>query len=204
MLKLVNGFDRAGDADLGIRSSEVVLAMTDNPNFPTPSPTVAEGSTIMGNFFTALGECKDGDRQKIAVKNQARKVLIDMLHKWGLYVLLESGEDVAKAMTSGYQVAKAPSPAPPVTKPLAPVLESGINGGEIVSKGKRQAGALVYLHQYATEAEMLAGHWASQPCSKATCVLSNLTPGVLYYCRIAIVARKEQLVYSDVVSRIAA
>lgn len=107
-------------------------------------------------------------------------------------------------MTSGFQVAKTPSPAPPIPKPLAPVLEAGINPGDMIRKGKREAQALIYLHQYATEAELAQNHWQSQPCSKSTCVITNLVPGIRYFCRIVIVGRKEQIVYSDVVSRVAA
>ena len=204
MLKLVNGFAQMADPVLGTRASQIVIAMTGNLNFATPTPSVVEVTEVLANYMSALSNCTDGDRQKIAVKNQVREQLITMLHLWGLYVMLNCDNDVAVAMTSGFQVAKTPSPAPPIPKPLAPVLEPGINTGEMISKSKRVAQALVYLHQYATEAEMTADHWQSQPCSKSTCTLQNLTPGIRYYCRLVIVGRKDQLVYSDVVSRVAA
>ncbi len=203
-LKLTNGFNKLPDASLGVRGSQITAAMTDNENFTTPAPPVVDVTAMLATFFAALSASADGDRQKIAVKNQARQVLLNALHTWGLYVLLNSNNDIAIAMSSGFRVAKAPSPAPPVSKPLAPVLKAGNNSGSLISKGKREAQALVYLHQYATEAEMMQDHWQSRPCSKSTCILKNLTPGVKYYCRIVVVARKEQIVYSDVVSRIAA
>ncbi len=204
MLKLTNGFKQLSDPALGTRGSQIVTAMTDNPNFATPTPSVVDATAILAAYFSALDDCTDGDRQKVAVKNQAREVLIDTLHTWALFVLLNCKNDAAIAMTSGFKVAKVPSPAPPILKPLAPVLEPGINTGSIISKGKRDALALIYLHQYATEAEVTLGHWQSQPCSKSTCVLENLTPGVRYYCRLVIVGRKEQIVYSDIVIRVAA
>ncbi len=107
-------------------------------------------------------------------------------------------------MTSGFQVAKVPSPAPPLVKPAAPVLESGINAGELLSKNKAIAGAVSYMHQYATEAEMNQENWKSVPTSKSSCVITGLVPGTKYYCRLVVVGRKGQIVYSDVVSRVAA
>ena len=112
--------------------------------------------------------------------------------------------DIAVALSSGYSIGKTPSPAPPLVKPEAPVLESGLNPGELISKGKPVAEAITYLHQYGTEAMVANNNWQSMPCSRSTCVLTNLTSGTKYFCRIAVVGRKEQLVYSDIVYRIAA
>ncbi len=203
-LRLVNGFNQESDAGLSTRASQIVIAMTDNPNFTTPTPSVADVSEILGAYNTALGNCTEGDRQKIALKNQMRETLIEVLHVWGLYVVLNCGNDIAVALTSGFKVAKAPSPAPPLGKPSVPVIDFGINRGDMISKGKREAQALVYLHQYATEAEMQAGKWQTEHSSKSTAVISGLVPGTNYYYRIGIVGRKNQIVYSDVTSRIAA
>ena len=203
-LKLTNGFNRISDADLRNRATQIVTAMTDNPHFPTPTPSVDAVREILDAYDDALDHCSEADRVKIAIKNQRRKTLENVLHTWGLFVLLNCDNDIAIAMSSGFNIAKTPSPAPPITKPVAPVLESGINPGDLVSKGKPERGALVYLHQYATEAEMQLDQWKSQPSSKSTTVLKNLVPGTKYYCRIAVVGRKDQLVFSDVVSRIAA
>ncbi len=203
-LKLNNGFDRLADANLGARGGQIAIAMTDNPNFADPTPSVADFANILAAYGSALGLCTDGDRQKIALKNQKRQALIEALHTWGLFVLLNCKNDAAIAMTSGFQIAKIPSPAPLIPKPLAPVLEAGINTGTMLSKGKRDAQALTYLHQYATQAEMSLFHWQSQPCSKSTCLLENLIPGTLYYFRMVIIGRKDQIVYSDIVSRVAA
>ncbi|MEP7238869.1 MAG: fibronectin type III domain-containing protein [Ferruginibacter sp.] len=203
-LKLKNGFNEMADDTLLTRAYQIVTAMTGNDSFPTPTPSVADMETIVANFFEALSNCTEADRVKIAIKNQARKELIDALHKWALYVMLQSNDDVAVAMTSGFQIAKAPSPAPPLEKPVAPVLQSGINSGQLLSKNKRVLNAVSYVHQYATEAEMIQDNWKSVPYSKSSCVFTNLVPGTKYYCRLVVVGRKGQLVYSDVVSRIAA
>lgn len=203
MLKLKNGFNEMADDVLQTRAYQIVTAMTGNVNFPAPAPSVDDMNGIVAAFFEALSNCTEADRVKIAIKNQKRKAVIAALHTWSLYVLLVSGDDATIAMTSGFQVAKIPSPAPPLLKPAAPVLESGINTGELLSKNKAVAGAVSYLHQYGIESEMTQQLWKSVPSSKSNCLITDLVPGTKYYCRLAVVGRKDQLVYSDIVSRIA-
>jgi hypothetical protein len=178
--------------------------MTDNQKFPTPVPPVPAVQQMAKDFSDALNLSADGSRLNIALKNQKRAILVDALHQWSRYVLFTANGDVATAVTSGFQIAKTPSPAPPISKPETPTIEAGVNPGELMSSVKAVLGAVTYLHQYATEEEMAQGNWQSVPCSKSLCLLTGLASGTKYYCRIAVVGRKGQLVYSDVVARIAA
>ncbi len=54
MLKLVNGFDRLSDPDIGVRATQIVEAITNNSNFPAPSPAVPEANVILAAYFNAL------------------------------------------------------------------------------------------------------------------------------------------------------
>ncbi|MGH2564476.1 MAG: hypothetical protein ACRDE5_08185, partial [Ginsengibacter sp.] len=160
-LRLKNGFNPMPDATLETKSYQILTGMTDNPNFPTPVPSLTVIGGAVEDFFTALSNCAEGDRLKIAIKNQKRAALIDVLHQLAFYVLLTANGDEAIAMSSGFSIAKNPSPAPPIEKPVAPILESGINPGEMVSRGTALAGAVTYLHQYATDAMMAQDNWQS-------------------------------------------
>jgi|SRR5690242_2394323 hypothetical protein len=136
-----------------------------------------------------------------------------------VFVTVKS-QTVISPLTSGFQIAKAPGPTPPLatdtsslevnktylllTKPATPSLQNGLNPGELISSVKAVAGAVSYLHQYATEAEMAQGKWNSVASSKSSCLLTALTSGTRYYCRIAAIGSKDQIVYSAVVDRIAA
>lgn len=192
------------DPDLERKAYLIVNAMNGNANFVTPIPAVNVIMQLADEFHDALNDSGEGDRVKIAIKNQKREALIDGLHQWAYYVLLTANGDDAVAQSSGFSLAKTYTPSPPLTKPEAPVLVSGINPGELVCKGKSIPGAVTYLHQYGTEAMVAADNWQSNPCSKAVCTLTNLQPGTKYFCRIVAVGRKEQLAYSDIVFRVAA
>jgi len=68
-LKLKNGFKQMADAELETRAYQIVTNMTGNPNFPAPVPTVVEMEQTVTAFFTALSNCSEADRLKIAIKN---------------------------------------------------------------------------------------------------------------------------------------
>lgn len=203
-LKLRNGFPRMSDARLLTRSMQIKTSMDGNANFPNAVPTIADMATCIENFSNAVTDCKSGDRVKIAAKNEIRQTLIRYLHQWSHYVLFESNGNQAKAATSGFDIAPARSPRPPLAKPKALVVSNGINTGELACKGKRVAGAVSYLFEYATLEEMTANSWNRLTSSKAQLVIPSLNRGTLYYLRIGAVGSRGQLVYSDVTSRTAA
>ena len=185
------------------RSGQIVAAMTGNTHFAAPNPTVAALKAALTAFSNALLACKSGDRVKIADKNEKRTKLISLLHQMAFYVLNVSNGNEAIAVTSGFEISPAPQQRV-VEKPDPLILENGSNPGEIVCKGKTVAGAKSYIFQYATLEEMTAGIWQSLPSTTVLAVLPPLTIGTRYYCRLAAVGSRKQLMYGDVTSRTAA
>jgi hypothetical protein len=202
-LKINKEFTRKSDPKLETFSNQVSTSMTGNPVFPDPVPTLPEIATLITDFTTALNESKDGDRLKIAIKNQKRKALIDGLILLANYVLFQSAGSKVDAISSGFKVSKSPSPLPPIVKPEDFRINYGSNPGELILRVKRQRGVVTYLFQYATDEEMALGMWKGIPCSKSTCTITGLTASVKYNLRVAAVGSKEQLMYSDIISRIA-
>lgn len=204
ILKLKNGFNRMSDPTLETRANQILGHMYGNPNFPAPVPTGEEMEAFIGAFSSVLTQCKNGDRVKIAEKNQNRKLLVQKLHLWSHYVLLKSEGDEVKALSSGFSIAAASSTRPPLQKPAALSITNGINNGEILCKGKRVAGAVSYVFEFATLEGMTSDQWNRIAATKTKQTISNLNRGTLYYCRIGAIGSNNQLVYSDVTSRTAA
>ena len=186
------------DPQLSIRGSQIQSALTNNVNFPDPKPTLVQLQAALDAFDDALQKCKTGDRVEIAIKKQKKQQLIDLLHLLGDYVLFQSNGDKAVAISSGYRVAKSPSPRPPLQKPNFYTVENWINPGELLSKGARVPNAVSYNHQYATDENMAINSWTSVPSSKSSCVLTGLQSGVFYNCRMEVLGVKGQVVYSDI------
>ncbi len=153
---------------------------------------------ITANFFQALNDCKDGDRYKIAVKNQKRQALVDALHLWAAYVLSQAAGDPVIAFASNFKLRKASSPLPPIKKPENFSMVAGLNPFELSGKLNRVLGANSYLFQYAKDEMMALDNWQGQPSTSTKCTIPNLESGVVYNCRVLAIGSKNQIMISDV------
>ena len=64
ILKMKNGFNRMSDADLNHKAGIILQAMTDNPNFPSPSPTLAQVTDTLNAYSAAVLKAMDKGLQK--------------------------------------------------------------------------------------------------------------------------------------------
>jgi hypothetical protein len=204
LLRLTNGFHRLTDAALGENASYIASCIKDNPNFPTPTPTPVKIQEMVTQFLAAVDKAKTGNRMDILLKNDMRETLIETLYLAGYYVLFTAQGDRAIAASSGFKLAKEPKPAPAITKPDNLKVVNGNQTGMLETSVDAVKGALAYVHQYTTDPALSEDNWLSIPCTSRRCKLESLTPGTLYYVRVGAVGSKEQVLYSDVVSRIAA
>jgi Fibronectin type III domain len=204
ILTITNGFAKLTDANLDLRANQIHTAMNGNANFPSPVPSMDTFGDAILAFSAALNESRDGDRLKVAIKNQKRDELVDILHLLADFVLFKSAGDSVIAISSGFSIGKQPAPAPPITKPENLRVLQGENSGQLSTKVKQVKGAKSYLHQYATDVMMAQNNWLNIFCTRSSCMIDDLQPGTKYNVRVAAVGPKDQLVYSDVVSRIVA
>jgi hypothetical protein len=204
-VKLKIGFiKKHSDPNFLAEANHIAGSMHENENFPNPVPSVEEMGVMLSAFTEAFVISKKGERSKIVERKEKRKVLEEALLKWSRYVTHESNDDLAKAMTSGFQVVTKNGPRPPLGKPIALTIGPGINNGEIICKGKPVPGAASYVFEFATLEGMTTNVWNRILSTKTTVQINNLTRGTLYYCRIGAVGTNGQMVFSDVTSRTAA
>lgn len=203
-LKISNGFSQMADLLLLSKASHIHSSLTGNPNFASPIPTLAAFAALIKAFGDALKDCKDGDRLKVAIKKQKREELIAALHKLADFVLFKSNGDRVVALTSGFSIAKVPAPSPPLSKPEGFVIKPGPNKGQLIAKVNHVKRGIGHSFDYATDAMLAQGVWHSILSSKTTCIISNLQSGVNYHCRVVVLGVKDQVVYSETVSRIVA
>jgi hypothetical protein len=63
---------------------------------------------------------------------------------------------------------------------------------------------MAYMHQYSTDPLLKDESWMSMTCTATKCKLEGLTPGTTYFLRVAAIGAKDQVLYSDVMSKKAA
>jgi len=186
-----------------LRARNIHTSMTGNANFQTPSPSLTDLNAAITAFEASVDAADGGSRQEIAVKNQNKEILINVLHLLGNYVLFTSVNNEVVATSSGYKVGKQPLPAPPLTKPEQPVLVNGLNRGELELSCKAVKGAKSYVHEITATPVTTASVWKPITATRSKFMFTGLESGKEYGCRVAAIGVRQQMVYSDVVTRIA-
>ena len=70
-------------------------------------------------------------------------------------------------------------------------------------KIKKVTGALSYLFQYTTDPQMAEGSWKPIYETRVKCLFTGLVSGTRYYFRVGAIGPRKQLLFSDVVNKVA-
>jgi hypothetical protein len=159
----------------------VVVLMTGNANYPTPSPTLKVITTAVDALETAVQEALDGGKIAIATRNAARAELLSLLRQLASYVTGNCNADLVLLLSSGFEPIKAPSPAGVLPAPENLRLSLTGISGELYLRFDRVVNAVNYSVQTAQSPD---GPWEDQDLSTSTRVtIKDLTPGKVYWVR---------------------
>ena len=196
--QVTNGFDRMPISNLMMKASFIISEMTANIEyFPTPNPTLATVQTALDAMQAASLAAENRDRVAIAYRNERRDELVALLRKLGIYVNLMADGNRTIALSSGFDVTKEPTPAPPITFVEAPIVMQGTNAGELLSKVKSVDGARTYQYLITTDSQLPLTQWTSKSTTLTKYLFKGLESAKRYYLRVAVVGINEQMVYSE-------
>ena len=199
--QVMNGFDRMTISNLIMKANFINSEMTANAAyFPTPNPTLAVVRTSVSELQTAGLAAENRDRVAISYRNEKRDELVAVLHQLGLYVNLQANGNRTIAMSSGFDVAKEPTPAAPISFVDAPIVTLGNNPGELSAKVKKVAGARVYQYLITDDENLPLSQWTIVTSTLTKCEFKALQSAKRYFIRVAVVGVKNQWVYSEATS----
>ncbi len=143
------------DAELLVKSSDIVSDMTGNLNFVEPSPSLAEVEAAQSAYGSALNACSTGARQAYATKDVKRKALETILRNLGNYVNSVANGDEAMLLTSGFDLSKPAEAVGPLPAPQNVQVKPGRSRGTVIVSCDRVAHAKNYAvgYQNLTEGE---------------------------------------------------
>ena len=101
-------FNAKSDSEALLFARQVVARMTGNTNFPNATALVTVLTTKADLFDATLQEVSTGTVGTTAAKNAARNVVQQALVLVASHVEDNSGTDLAKFQSSGFEVRKAP------------------------------------------------------------------------------------------------
>jgi hypothetical protein len=203
MTKPTNGFAELSDANLEAKAQFIITKMTDNANFPTPSPTLLEMNGTLSAFTAAATAANTGDKVSILDRDQKKETLVDLLHELSLYVMFIAKGDKVILASSGFNLSKDREPAPPITKPSNLVISTdGLNAGEAMVKFKRVKQSRSYLYEYTSDVQLSESAWSSLNDTRSKLLIGGLESSKRYWFRITALGTGNQAITSDVVSKV--
>lgn len=200
-IKIIVSYNKLRDDDLDTKSQVIINKMTDNKNFPEPSPKLEEVAKVRAAYVSALTAKQSGDKETTALKNETRTALEEQLSALAMYVQLNCKNNEVIALSSGFDLQK---PRAPIGQLLAPTdfkVTNGAAPGTFVLNAKKVVGAKSYIFEYTAIPVTDASVWVAQSGSSKTITLEGLTSGQQYAFRMAAIGTDPSILYSDILMR---
>lgn len=184
---------------------QIVLDMSNNPNFAAPSPnltTLSDAAAALETVYNAALQARANAKTQTSIMGQKSATLDLLLMQVASYVQNSSGGDKAKIESAGFDVRDTPTPIGQLPAPGEPKAVPSHHAGTINLSWKKVRGAKSYLVERAVDSDRL--EWAAATAStKSKAVVNTMTSGLRYWFRVAAVGSAGQGAWSELVSKIA-
>ena len=168
------------DAQLVTDVTAITTAMTGNPSYPTPLPSLADVTTAKDGFVTALANAADGGTLLTAIKNEKRAELVALVRNLASYAQVACNGDMTVLLSSGFPIQKPQrEPVGVLPAPARLTMTLGPRSGELRTAAERIPGAAIYNWQLTTAANPTVVLQSVQTTA-ASVTFDGLTPGVVY------------------------
>jgi hypothetical protein len=168
------------DALLITDINTILTAMTGNPDYTTPSPTLVIIKAALDSFIAALANAADGGITLTAIKNDRRADLVAVLRELANYVQVACVGDLTVLLSSGFPIQKPQHyPIGTLPAPTNIALALGILSGQLDATMLPVFGAAIYNWRLSAASAPTVILQTAQTTS-ASYTFSDLTPGVIY------------------------
>lgn len=182
---------KLGLADLRVSEvrelgQRVITGLSTNAGvFPTPKPTVAQLTTMVGSLTTAIANVDMAEqlvKQRYTELATARTALENGLTEEAGYVESVAKGDATKINMAGMDVRAAAAPVGPLAKVLNLAATEGDHDGSVDLQWDRVRGARTYDIQTSTDGD---GAWTlHSSCTKSAATVTGLTSGNKLWFRV--------------------
>lgn len=201
-ITLIKDYSKLTEAGLDLKGGKIIASLTGNPDFPATVPSLADFTAVKNTYSANLVAASNGDRAAIATKNQDKDSLLGAMRMLAINLEGLALGNQAKLVSTGFDLASTGESVPAMLAPTGFKLSDGLNTGEIKSTVKGVAQAIMYSHDYCLTAPDENAVWVTRVTSTVSTVFTDLPSGTRVYARVGAIGRKDQLVYSDVLSRV--
>jgi hypothetical protein len=185
---------------------QIVLDMSNNPNFAAPSPdldTLSEAAAALESAYNSALQARANAKTQTSLMGQKSEVLDFLLMQEASYVQSTSGGDKAKIESAGFDVRDTPTQIGQLPAPAEPKAFPSQHSGAIQLSWKKVRGAKSYLIERAVDSNQSL-EWAGATTStKTKAVVNTMTSGLRYWFRVAAIGSAGQGAWSEPISKIA-
>ena len=152
--------------EMPMKARGILRRMTDNPNFPDAGPLLAELEQRTVAMEAANVACLNRGRGETAVRKQCRRDLEATFDKLVGYVRYTTSTDVARALTSGFQLRRPPILLPVADPPQHVSARGTVSSGEILLRWKPRHGVRMYRVELNPDGPEANGSWQAVGVTK--------------------------------------
>jgi hypothetical protein len=193
----INFVTTDSDARLVTSAETIVTSMTNNADYPTPSPALAVVKAAVDAFTVAIANAVNGGTDLTAIKNAKRNELVALLRQLALYVSSACNGDMAKLLSSGFPAQKPTrTPIGVLPAPVTPIITQGAHSGELDAITTPLLGAYTYGWRVALASSPKVYVQTAQTTAART-TFSGLTPGQTYNVEVNAVGAAGQSDWSN-------
>jgi len=168
-----------------VEARVVRTRMTNNPHFPSPTPTMAE----LDNAIVVLDDANElalaGSYAAFTAKRLAYEALASILKRLAAYVGAVSGGDELMVMSAGFKLRERSTRLASLEKPQNFTLQRSLDPGKVKLRWKVVRGARIYNVYVRTETGTAYGPWQLiAATSSSRYAATGLTTGQKYAFRM--------------------
>lgn len=189
---------KKGESELLAIGGCVLEKMENNELFLPPPPALAELKIILPEFHTALSNARGRDKEMIAIKNNKKVIVQELLQELAEYVTATCKGNKALMLSSGFDVINQRRSNLKVTVEKLEV-KLGLPG-EATTRARNVTGARAFMHQYTTELPGPQTIWVSEGWGLSYFTYKKLISDKRYWFRVVAIGSGTQRAFSPVVS----
>src|SRR6185369_5328672 len=182
------------------KGRQIVTAMTNNTNFPNPSPPLTEITASLDELtqaFALVQSAKSEVSTRVVTQDNSEARLDQLLTQLAGYVESVAGRDDTLITSVGMETKATPSAATVPSVPQALAANAGEHEGEINLLWKAVPKARSYIIEFSLDPATASSWTHVGIATSASKVVTNLTSGKRYWFRVAAVGAGGQSGWSE-------
>ena len=194
--RAIISFAKLSDSELESTALSIIDSMTNNANFPTPIPSIADVTAAVTEYSNALAAAKNRGKAEVELKKMKKDAMIEVLVSLSTYVTFTANGNRNMIITSGFGITKNSKTPQAMGTPKKFTITIGETNGEAVSTVGGVKGIKKYAHQYTPDPLSATSVWTSAFVSTRTYTFTGLDSGKKYWFRVAALGNGDQVKYT--------